>query len=126
MMLPLTRLNKRKFYQSYLGRNISNMKRTWEGINNLINKKKRKEKIIHRLKKLDENIFFLISQKYRHSQQTFCNTRSSTCFKNTTLFYPFFTIFAPTRNVNVIRVLLLNSLPINPCVSILALLLMDF
>ena len=55
--LLLTRINKRKFYHSYFERNISNMKRTWEGINNLINKKKRKEKIIHRLKKLDENIF---------------------------------------------------------------------
>lgn len=33
-------MSKKRYYQDYFENNITNMKKTWEAINNLINRKK--------------------------------------------------------------------------------------
>ena len=48
-ILSLTRQSKRLYYQSYFSSNLNNMKKTWEGINTLINKH-RKTKLVSSLK----------------------------------------------------------------------------
>ena len=40
----LIRMSKKHYYQDYFENNITNMKKTWEAINNLINRKKSKRK----------------------------------------------------------------------------------
>ena len=49
-LLELTRISKRKYYQEYFTTNFANHKKTWEGINKLINRKKRYTKSIASLK----------------------------------------------------------------------------
>ena len=42
----LTRVSKRQYYQRYFENNFSSIKKTWEGINELINRKKKSSKAI--------------------------------------------------------------------------------
>ena len=49
-LLMLTRLSKKAYYHNYFENNLKNSKKTWEGINNLINRKKRNSKSIAALK----------------------------------------------------------------------------
>ena len=46
----LTRIGKRQFYRYYFNDNLSNMKKTWEGINNLLNRNKKKPVRINAIK----------------------------------------------------------------------------
>lgn len=46
----LTRLSKKSYYHNYFETNLHNMKKTWEGINNLIKYNNRKSKRINTLK----------------------------------------------------------------------------
>ena len=46
----LTRLSKKIYFHNYFLNNTNNLKRTWEGINNLINRKKKNSKVITALK----------------------------------------------------------------------------
>ena len=52
----LTRISKKTYYHEYFNNNLKNMKKTWEGINNLINRKK-KHKMITKLKCPNKNEF---------------------------------------------------------------------
>ena len=49
-ILTLTRLSEKLYYHNYFQENIKNIKRTWEGINDLINYKK-KQKTINTIKR---------------------------------------------------------------------------
>ena len=40
-ILSLSRLSKKLYYQAYFSRNLNNMKKTWEGINTLINQNRK-------------------------------------------------------------------------------------
>ena len=46
----LTRLSKKRYYCDFFNENLNNMKRTWQGINGLLNRRKRNSKIINKLK----------------------------------------------------------------------------
>ena len=52
-ILTLTRLSKKLYYQNVFQLNIKDMKKTWEGINYLINNKKKSRKAINMLKSSD-------------------------------------------------------------------------
>ena len=41
----LTRLSKKLYYHAYFEENLNNMKKTWEGINNLINPNKKNQNL---------------------------------------------------------------------------------
>jgi hypothetical protein len=46
----LIRLSKKRYYQNYFEHNITNIKKTWEGINELLNRQKKETRIISALK----------------------------------------------------------------------------
>ena len=48
-ILTLSRLSKKLYYEAYFNSNLTNMKKTWEGINNLISNKQRKAKPVSTL-----------------------------------------------------------------------------
>ena len=52
----LTRTSKGQFYLNYFNDNLSNMKKTWEGINNLLNRNKKKPVRINAIKQPTGNI----------------------------------------------------------------------
>ena len=54
--LALTRISKRQFYLNYFNDNLSNMRKTWEGINNLLNRNKKKPVRINAIKQPTGNI----------------------------------------------------------------------
>ena len=62
----LTRISKRQFYLNYFNDNLSNMKKTWEGINNLLNRNKKKPVRINAIKQPTGNIITNI--KNTHSK----------------------------------------------------------
>ena len=47
----LTRLSKKIYFHNYFQNNTNNLKRTWEGINDLINRKKKNSKVIVAMKR---------------------------------------------------------------------------
>ena len=47
----LTRLSKKLYFHSYFQNNTNNLMRTWEGINDLINRKKKNSKVIAAMKR---------------------------------------------------------------------------
>ena len=49
-ILTVTRLSKKLYYHNYLQENIKSIKRTWKGINDLINHKKKQKKTITTIK----------------------------------------------------------------------------
>ena len=51
----LIRLSKKLYFHNFFSNNICNMKKTWEGINNLINKKTKSKRIISAIKKPNGN-----------------------------------------------------------------------
>ena len=51
-ILMLTRISKRNFFHNYFEDNLSNIKKTWEGINNLLGRKRKAIKHITSLKRL--------------------------------------------------------------------------
>lgn len=51
----LIRLSKKLYYHNFFSNNMCNMKKTWEGINNLINKKMKCKRIITAVKKPNGN-----------------------------------------------------------------------
>ena len=42
-------MSKKSYYQDYFENNITNMKKTWEAINNLINRKKSKQETVTKI-----------------------------------------------------------------------------
>ena len=51
----LIRLSKKKYFYEYFNHNVSNMRKTWEGINYLLNRKKKNNITIHNLKQRGSN-----------------------------------------------------------------------
>ena len=51
-ILMLTRISKRNFFHNYFEDNLSNIKKTWEGINNLLGRKRKATNHITSLKRL--------------------------------------------------------------------------
>ena len=51
----LTRLSKKNYFHAFFSDNLNNMKNTWNGINNLINNKRKKSKVVSSLKHLNDN-----------------------------------------------------------------------
>ena len=51
----LTRLSKKHYYCAFFNNNLNNMKQTWQGINKLLNRYKRKCKSVGKLKEPDNN-----------------------------------------------------------------------
>ena len=51
----LTRLSKNHYYSAFLNNNLNNMKKTWQGINELLNRYKRKCKSVGKLQDPDNN-----------------------------------------------------------------------
>ena len=47
----LTRLSKKIYFHNYFQNNTNNLKRTWEGINDMINRKKKNSKVIVAMKR---------------------------------------------------------------------------
>ena len=43
-ILTLTRGSRKVYFHNYFQENLNNMKKTWEGVNSLINRKKKKKK----------------------------------------------------------------------------------
>ena len=43
-------MSKKRYYQDYFENNITNMKKTWEAINNLINRKKSNRKTVTKVR----------------------------------------------------------------------------
>ena len=54
-VLLLSCISERNYYHTYFELNIDNIKKTWQGINILINRKKRSDKVITSLKCLKDN-----------------------------------------------------------------------
>ena len=54
-VLLLSRISKRNYYHTYFELNINNIKKTWQGINILLNRKKKSDKVITSLKCLNDN-----------------------------------------------------------------------
>ena len=52
----LTRVSEKNYYHAFFTDNLNNMKNTWNGINNLINGKKKKARAISSLKRLNNDI----------------------------------------------------------------------
>ena len=52
----LTRASKKNYYHAFFADNLNNMKNTWNGINSLINGKKKKSRAISSLKRLNNGI----------------------------------------------------------------------
>ena len=52
----LTRVSKKNYYYAFFADNLNNMKNTWNGINSLINGKKKKSRAISSLKRLNNGI----------------------------------------------------------------------
>ena len=52
----LTRVSKENYYHAFFADNLNNMKNTWNGINSLINGKKKKSRAISSLKRLNNGI----------------------------------------------------------------------
>ena len=50
-IVALSRLSKQLYYQNFFENNITNMKKTWEGINSLMNRKKKRGDVITALKR---------------------------------------------------------------------------
>jgi hypothetical protein len=46
----LTRISKKSYFHEYFNNNLTNMRKTWEGINNLINRKRKNHKTITALR----------------------------------------------------------------------------
>ena len=55
MLCKLTRLSKKEYYFNYFNENFTNVRKTWEGINSLLNRKKNKNKTINTLKTFGSN-----------------------------------------------------------------------
>ena len=55
MLCKLTRLSKKEYYFNYFNENFTNVRKTWEGINSLLNRKKNKNKTINTLKNFGSN-----------------------------------------------------------------------
>ena len=51
----MTRLSKKLYYQVFFEANLNNMKKTWEGINTLINPTKKNSKTVSALKPSNNN-----------------------------------------------------------------------
>ena len=51
----LTRISKKQYFCGYFQANINNMKKTWIGINNILNRKTKKSKSISALKDFKNN-----------------------------------------------------------------------
>ena len=51
----LTRITKKQYFCEYFQANINNMKKTWIGINNILNRKTKKSKSISALKDFKNN-----------------------------------------------------------------------
>jgi len=51
----LTRLSKNNYFYAFFSDNLSNMKNTWNGINSLINKNRKKSKLVSSLRRLNDN-----------------------------------------------------------------------
>ena len=56
MLTNLIRISKKNYYSSYFSENFNNMRKTWEGINNFLNRKRNKRKSINTLKHFNNNI----------------------------------------------------------------------
>lgn len=54
----LTRLSKKLYFHQYFQDNINNAKKTWEGINNLINRRKKSRKTISAIKRQDNHLSY--------------------------------------------------------------------
>ena len=52
----LTRVSKKNYYHAFFADNLNNMKNTWNGINSLINGKKKKSRAISSLKRLNNGM----------------------------------------------------------------------
>ena len=50
-VLQLSRISKKNFYHSYFEQNMCNMKKTWEGINLLINRKRKSDRPISSIRR---------------------------------------------------------------------------
>ena len=51
----LTRLSKKNYFHAFFSYNLNDMKNTWNGINSLINNKRKKSKVVSSLKHLYDN-----------------------------------------------------------------------
>ena len=51
----LIRISKKDYYHKFFNNNISNMRRTWEGINSLIHRKSKPSNSVHTLKDPNNN-----------------------------------------------------------------------
>ena len=51
----LTRISKKNYFYNFFESNINNMKKTWDGINNLINKKMKCKTAINKMKRIEDN-----------------------------------------------------------------------
>ena len=77
-ILNLTRISKQLYYQRYFENKLQNIRKSWEGINNLIYRKSKKQKRTHKIKDLESNGTTVKQrcQNKQHSQQTFCLGRT--------------------------------------------------
>ena len=50
-----TRLSKKNYFHAFFSDNVNNMKKTWNGINSLINNNRKKSKVVSSLKHLNDN-----------------------------------------------------------------------
>ena len=55
MLCKLTCLSKKEYYLNYFNENFTNVKKTWEGINSLLNRKKNKNETINTIKTRGSN-----------------------------------------------------------------------
>ena len=46
----LIRVSKRGYFHDYFGKNLQNMKKTWEALNNLLNRKTKKSRHVNAIK----------------------------------------------------------------------------
>ncbi|CAB4032092.1 Hypothetical predicted protein, partial [Paramuricea clavata] len=58
-VISLIRLSKKTYYQEYFTHNITNMKKTWEGINEILYRRRKTSKTISSLKDLNNNVEIL-------------------------------------------------------------------
>ena len=80
----LVRISKREYLQTYFENNMTNMKKTWDGFNSLINNKRKQRKQISSLKD-DSNRGTIVNdpQKLPNIMKSFFNCRYESCEQST-------------------------------------------
>ena len=70
-ILTLTRLSKKLHFHKYFETNLSSIKKIWEGINSLLNKRRNRESVSKKKKKQKKKLTIVVSHNTHHRSPIF-------------------------------------------------------